>query len=203
MYHHSKPTSVGAYIQQGFTHPLVLHVALALRNTFSFIQPHHIAGAWGSSYSTPVNTTGGEIGSTVQDGIVLGNEQVGRTDTLHLPPLALICGHYSAPETHYQSDGRATGVFVLQAAVTSSLWLTPEAANLGDNAKASGGTSVWLRKPPASLDSAGSSSGDQQVWQLDMRAGDAECPMCRDRWICLGNFSRTRKSNPSSKNTLS
>jgi len=136
MYHHSKPTAVAAYIQQGFTHPLVMHVALALRNTFSFIQPHHIAGAWGSSYSTgQVNTTGGEIGSTVQDGIVLGNEQ---------------------------------------AAVTSSLWLTPEVANLGDNAKASGGTSVWLRKPPASLDSAGKASGNQQVDLLGEFLKDAK-----------------------------
>merc|ERR1712086_931447 len=118
MYHHSKPTSVAAYIQQGFTHPLVMHVALALRNTFSFIQPHHIAGAWGSSYSTgQVNTTGGEIGSTVQDGIVLGNEQ---------------------------------------AAVTSSLWLTPEVANLGDNAKASGA-------PPCGSES------HQPLWTLQAR----------------------------------
>ena len=112
MYHHSKPTAVAAYIQQGFTHPLVMHVALALRNTFSFIQPHHIAGAWGSSYSTgQVNTTGGEIGSTVQDGIVLGNEQVvHHRHTFYLAVfaclhtcvcVALICGHDTTRDTHY------------------------------------------------------------------------------------------------------
>eukprot|EP00656_Telonema_subtile_P005737 TRINITY_DN12622_c0_g1_i1.p1 TRINITY_DN12622_c0_g1~~TRINITY_DN12622_c0_g1_i1.p1 ORF type:complete len:653 (+),score=106.55 TRINITY_DN12622_c0_g1_i1:198-2156(+) len=62
IFHHSKQSYVGSYWQDGFNHPLVLHVARALQRTFSFIKPHHLSQAWAYAYSNLANASNKGIG---------------------------------------------------------------------------------------------------------------------------------------------
>merc|ERR1712070_1306185 len=39
----------------GLSHPLLLHVASALRESLDFIQPHHLSGSWSYSYPSGAN----------------------------------------------------------------------------------------------------------------------------------------------------
>jgi len=50
VFHESKRTYVGAYGDEGFVHPLIMHVSQALQEAFPFIRPHHLALAWSYVY---------------------------------------------------------------------------------------------------------------------------------------------------------
>ena len=67
---HMRGRYVGTYWWTGWGHPVMLHVAAALQETFPFIQPFHLRMAWAYAYSnTPQTSFWGEPQPNRNDGI--------------------------------------------------------------------------------------------------------------------------------------
>eukprot|EP00658_Telonema_sp_P-2_P033064 TRINITY_DN24345_c0_g1_i3.p1 TRINITY_DN24345_c0_g1~~TRINITY_DN24345_c0_g1_i3.p1 ORF type:complete len:705 (+),score=91.90 TRINITY_DN24345_c0_g1_i3:77-2191(+) len=68
IWHHPKLSYVGSYWPNGFSHPLVLHIANALQESFEFIRPHRLTMAWAYAYANQVSSQWRHGPATADDG---------------------------------------------------------------------------------------------------------------------------------------